>query len=98
AEPHPPDPAHGRRDGLHSDVPDRAPDGLAEVEARVAQPPSHRQVHADVAARVLHERDEHAEWQPDPRLRLITLAGARELKPAHLDLRPRVERIAVDAA
>ena len=53
---------------------------------------------ADVAVRVLHQRDEHAERQPDARLRLIVAAGLGDLQATHENLAARVERIAVDAA
>ena len=97
AQPEPADPADRQRHGLERNRAHRAPDRLVQVEARIGERAADRQRDVDVAARILHERDDHAERDADPALRRVVARDARKLKPGQVQIRLRIERVAVDA-
>ena len=75
ADLHAADPAHRRRIALTATF-RTVLESLAHVEAWIAQPSPHRQRQPDIAAAILHQRDDHAEGQSDARLRPVAAARA----------------------
>src|SRR5262249_36485901 len=79
-------------------VADGTPDRLGEIEVRIPEAPAHRERDVDVALRVLHERDDHAQWQAEVALGSVIRARPGDLEPAQANVGLGIQNVALHPA